>query len=46
MKYKVCDKKGNIYKICDSKNQAMKFKKEMKDKGCIIPLTIVEVEEC
>lgn len=43
MKYKVCDRQGNTYKVFDSKNQAMKFKKEMKDKGFIKPLIVIEV---
>ena len=42
VRYKVCDKKGKVYKIFSSKNQAMKYKKEMKEKGFVIPLTIVE----
>lgn len=42
VRYKVCDRKGKVHKIFASKNQAIKFKKEMKEKGFVLPLTIVE----
>ena len=44
IKFQVCDRKGNVYKTFDSKNQAMKYKKELKAKGFVVPLTIVEVK--